>query len=469
MQRFKRILLRIAIVFAVFAVAFVILVGPWPVYSDSNYKDSDYYAQALKDIDRQAKENDLTDTPGALQAGWATRDITPPIGVPLAGYSARKEGMRSQGVRDQLETTALALSDGKDTVIIIGSDMLIIPPNISELVRAAVSKATDGRINANDILFNASHTHCGPGGWGPGLVPEFSAGKYDATMPGFIADQFTDAALAALANLKPASLATGQIDIPEHIRNRARDTGIVDPVFNFMVARHEDGKMVYLMRYSAHPTIFGGDMMLFSAEYPGELKRFVRAQTQQDAQYLGGAVGSMGPRAPEGPDPSSRVTAMGQALGQRLLEAAKPENLQFRDHLDIASVGVSLGMPPLQLRPVNDKFRLSPFLLKAAAIPQQGWIHGVRVGDTVLIGTPSDFSGEISVEWRKWAAERKLELWTLSFCSTYCGYFSPDKYYNEEPLGYETGAMSWFGPNVEAYFTDLFHHIVGQLVPSAKG
>lgn len=467
MQRLKKILLWITIVLAIVVGTFLVVVGPWPVYSDSGYKSTDYYAQAIKDIDAQVKESDLTDTPGALQAGWAMRDITPPVGVPMAGYSGRGEGKKSKGVRDPLETTALALSDGKDTVIIIGSDMLIIPPNISDMVRAAVTKATDGKISQNDILFNASHTHCGPGGWGPGLMPEFSAGKYDDTMPSFIADRFADAALAALADLKPASLATGQIELPEFIRNRSREA-IVDPVFNYMVAKHDDGKMVYLMRYSAHPTTFGSDMMLFSAEYPGELKRFVREQTHQDAQYLGGAVGSMGPRAPEGPSEDARVAAMGQAIGQRLIDVAKPENLQFRDHLDIASVGVSLGMPPLQIRPVSAAWRVSPFIAKAAGVPQQGWIHGIRIGDVVLMGMPCDFSGEISVEWRKWATERHLELWTLSFCSTYCGYFSPDKYYNVEPLGYETNAMSWFGPNIEAYFTDLYHHIVGQLVPSAK-
>jgi hypothetical protein len=67
------------------------------------------------------------------------------------------------------------------------------------------------------------------------------------------------------------------------------------------------------------------------------------------------------------------------------------------------------------------------------------------------------------VEWKAWAEAQGLDLWTLSFCSTYCGYFSPDKYYMETPLDYETGMMSWFGPNVEAYFTELFHEMVARL------
>ena len=36
----------------------------------------------------------------------------------------------------------MALSDGKDTVVLIGSDMLIIPPNISQMVRERVGEKT---------------------------------------------------------------------------------------------------------------------------------------------------------------------------------------------------------------------------------------------------------------------------------------------------------------------------------------
>ncbi len=52
-----------------------------------------------------------------------------------------------------------------------------------------------------------------------------------------------------------------------------------------------------------------------------------------------------------------------------------------------------------------------------------------------------------------------IDLWVTGFSGAYCGYLSPDRYYYEEPLDYETGLMSWFGPNSEAYFKALFEHI----------
>jgi hypothetical protein len=466
MKLWKKILLTLVTLILIVVGLFLLFIGPWPVYRDSEYEQSDYYAQALEDIKSHAATNDLTADPDRLQAGWASRDITPPVGTPLAGYGGRPNGKISEGVRDNLEVTALALHDGQDTLVLVGADMLITPPNLAEAVRAAVADQTGGAVSADDILFNASHTHCGVGAFGPGLISQFSAGEYNPAIVESLTTQFTEAIVEAYNDRSPAAVASGMLDLPQYIRNRTRDAA-VDPILNYLVAKKDGGEMVYLMRYSAHPTIFSSDMMLISAEYPGELKRYVERMTRHEAHYLGGAVGSMGPRAPEGADASARVTAMGEALGKLVVDAAQPDTLEFRDHLDVAAIGIPLGMPQLQLRPVNTKWRISPLAQYLVGLPQGGWIHGGRVGDLVFMGLPCDFSGEISNEWRAWAEVEGYELWTLSFSGTYCGYFSPDRYYNEEPLGYETKEMSWYGPNIEAYFTDLFKTMVNAMAPPA--
>lgn len=464
MSRTKKIVSALLATPLVLALLFVVIVGPWPSYKDSQYQSQDYYQEALADIATHAAFSEITATPAKLQAGWAKRKFTPEPGAPMGGYSGRGNDKKSIGVRDDLYVRALALSDGRDTVVLVGSDMLIIPPNISAAVREGVA-ARNG-LTGDQILFNASHTHCGPGGFMPGIISTMSGGEYDPTLIDFIVANFVDAIVEAQEHLEPASLASGSVQAPEYIRNRARDGGPVDPELSFMVAKQDDGDVCYVASYSAHPTIFGGDMLEFSAEYPGELMRSIEKETSHDAQYLGGAVGSMGPRAPEAPTDSERVTAMGQALAGLIL--ANDDTLEFSDHLDIAAAGVPIGMPHYQLRPMEDNvaWRLSPVLPGLLGLERQGWIHGVRVGKLFFVGMPFDVSGESSVVWKTWAEGQGLDLWTLSFCSTYCGYLSPDKYYTETPLGYETGMMSWYGPNVEAYFTELFHALVQHLSPN---
>jgi len=460
MPLLRKILVRGLITLLVLVGAFVLLIGPWPTYGDFDYTETRYYRQAMEDIAALATENDLTDNPGRLHAGWAVRDITPEVGTPMGGYGGRPDGKRSQGVRDNLYVKALALHDGVDTAVIVGADMLITPPNLAEMVREEVGKHTS--LTPNEILFNASHTHCGPGGFGPGIVSRVSGGKYDPGLVRFLARQYSDAIIRAYEDLAPARVASGTVDAPQYIRNRARD-GIVDPELKYLVIEREDGATTYVTSYSAHPTVFGSQMMLFSAEYPGELMNFIKRNTSAEAIFLGGAVGSMAPRTPEGADADERVRLMGAALGQLILDDAV--DLDFEEALDVAAIGLPVGMPPLQLRPSSPRWRLSPFAAKIATIPTEGWIHAVRLGHLVFVGLPCDFSGETSMEWKGWAGQRGVDLWTLSFCGTYLGYFSPDRYYNEEPLGYETGAMNWFGPNNQAYYGDLFQRLVTELVP----
>ncbi len=463
--------LLVAVVLLV--VVFVVVVGPWPTYGSVDVTEQDYYKKAIADISAQVQESTITDTPGRLQAGWADANITPAVGTPLGGYGARGMEHHSTGVRDRLEVKVLVLSDGDDTLALVGADILITPPNVAAGVREAV--AAQVPLTPDDILFNASHTHCGPGSLGPGLAMRVTGAQFMPEVPEMLIREYTAAIVEAYSNMEPAKLAHGGVDAPQFIRNRVRDA-VTDSELSYAVLEQDDGDRSFLVSYSAHPTVFGSRMMEFSAEYPGELRRKLERETDAYSVYLGGAVGSMGPRAPEGPTDEARVVAMGQALADLIIEDA--QDLTFEDRLDIVSVGVKLDMPEPQVRPFEDNthWRVSPIIARIAFSPfeMNGWMHGARVGDLLFMGLPSDFSGEISVDWKAYAAEQGYDLWTLSFCGTYCGYFSPDKYYNETPLGYETGLMSWFGPNIEAHFTGLYKHMfeemtAGVAAPDARG
>ncbi|MFA7692054.1 MAG: neutral/alkaline non-lysosomal ceramidase N-terminal domain-containing protein [Candidatus Hydrogenedentales bacterium] len=459
MKLFKRILLVLLIIVVVSAILFLICIGPWPVRGPSDFTQKTYYKEAIAAIDAHAANCDIAEDPTQLLAGWATRIMTPNVGVPMGGYSARPDGKKSRGVRDELKARAIALSDGTDTVVILGLDMLIVPPNLAELTVNKVAEKTP--LTSDDLYFTASHTHCGPGAFGPGLASKISAGKYDPAVPEFLASTFADAIVEAYNSMKPAQYAHGFIDAPEHIRNRTRQAE-VDSFLNYMVVEQEGGKRCYVCRWSAHPTIFGTDMMEFSAEFPGEMTRFIEAKTNATAMYLGGGLGSMSPRAPDAPTPSERVKAYGQLLGELVVE--NTEELEFMNYVDVASVRVPVGVPPAQARPLSPSWRLSPIASKILGVPQEGWIQGARVGSIILIGMPFDTSGELTREWHLQAKESGWDLWVTSFSGAYLGYLSPDRYYNDLDkhgvLDYEVGLMGWLGPRAESYFASLMKRIV---------
>ena len=59
-----------------------------------------------------------------FQAGFATRDITPPVGWRRAGSYSE---LVSTGVHDPLFAKAWVLSQGSCTVVVVGNDLCSVP------------------------------------------------------------------------------------------------------------------------------------------------------------------------------------------------------------------------------------------------------------------------------------------------------------------------------------------------------
>lgn len=458
---FKKVLKWTAVVVVVCVALFVIFVGPWPTYGASDVTKEPYFREVLEKIDTNLAHSTIGGELGLLKAGWEKVPITPPIGTPLAGYGDR-QGRPSTGVHDEIFVRALALSDGSDDVVIVGSDMLIVPNNIADIARADAAAQTP--LTPNNILFNASHTHCGPGAWGPGLAGKAFSGDYSPAVTAKLGHEFGQAIVAAYKSMEPAEIAHGTLDVPDYIRNRVREAG-TDNQLKYLIVKQRDGDTCYLASYSAHPTVLGGSVMEFSADYPGYLYRYIESQTGKFAMYLGGAVGSMGPKTGGSGDGFAKAQHMGEALAKKILDDAA--HAQFTDKAEIASVGFPFKTPSLQFCPMGRSWRLSPFLVPRLGIDNIAWLQGVRVGDMFFYGTPCDMSGEIAVDMKQWAAGKHVDLWVLSFCGDYIGYISPQRYYwTADPKGnenYEMFLMSWFGPNQEPFFTEAMEHMVEKM------
>ena len=450
------------------AALFVACIGPWPT-DTSGFEHAAYFARDLAAIERQASLSQLTLAPGHLLAGWSVRALPAGPGLPMAGYGARQNireylfgaaatGLAT-GVHDPLHVKALALSDGRDTAVLVGSDLLLVPPTVAEAVRREVARQTP--LTANGILFGASHTHNGPGGWGAGLAAFVTAGAYRPQVTAQLTDAFTQAIVSAYRDLSPARLAHGNIDASAFVRNRRHDAP-VDPRLGYLIAEQENGRRCVLLRFSAHPTNVGTRFLEMTAEYPGYLQAAVEAAAANTtALYIGGSLGSSGPCAPEGGSDIGRAQAMGEALADQFLKAFESAAPAWQTNTDVAAVGIPLELPTFQMR-LTPHLRVSPLVPKLLGVPHQGWLQAVRVGDLVLVGLPGDFSGEISANWAAWGKANGVDLWPTSFCGAYDGYLSPDHYYfaADATRKDETGFMSWLGPHQEAFFTALMQHAV---------
>ena len=87
------------------------------------------------------KSTPMTASDSTLLAGVARRCTNPPPNIAHGGWGAQKHE-QAEGIDLDLWVTALALSDGKTTAIILDLDIQILTNERADGIRQTVSKAT---------------------------------------------------------------------------------------------------------------------------------------------------------------------------------------------------------------------------------------------------------------------------------------------------------------------------------------
>ncbi|MDP6777255.1 MAG: neutral/alkaline non-lysosomal ceramidase N-terminal domain-containing protein, partial [Candidatus Latescibacteria bacterium] len=99
----------------------------------------------------------MTSAVDMYQVGLSTTDITPPVGIYLAGFGARQD--RSTGVYHPLRATAIAIHDGETPLLLVAADLLGFY-ELTEPVRTGIRDAVG--LDPPHVALCGSHTHCGP-------------------------------------------------------------------------------------------------------------------------------------------------------------------------------------------------------------------------------------------------------------------------------------------------------------------
>jgi hypothetical protein len=194
-----------------------------------------------------------------LPVGVAVRDITPPAGLPMAGFVARPGP--ATGTHDPLTVRALAVGDTALAVV----DVVALSPETSRRIRGRA------RLPDRNIVLACLHTH-----GGPVSTPE---GLGDGADSGWLA-AMEDACVAALdeavARQRPATLAYAEAPDPGVARNRRHPDRPAGTSLQMLVATASDGAPVaHLATYACHPVVLGADNRLWTADYPGVLRRLL--------------------------------------------------------------------------------------------------------------------------------------------------------------------------------------------------
>ncbi len=237
-----------------------------------------------------------------LQAGFARVNINPPLGIHISGYFVERI---ADGILDDLEATALAVSDGEHTAVLIAMDLLGASKELLTPCRKAIAKATG--VDAEAVFIHGTHTHTGPSlGWD--AYPDPLINEYVA----FLKHRLVDVAIMAVQDMMPARMGVGLSEAKNVAfvrRYRMKDGSaktnpgvnnpdIVAPIGEtderVCVLRfdRENTESLVLVNFANHPDVVGGCKI--SADWPGMTRRIVeQAIDNTRCIFFNGAQGDV--------------------------------------------------------------------------------------------------------------------------------------------------------------------------------
>jgi hypothetical protein len=188
--------------------------------------------------------------------GVAQVDITPDYPIRLSGYGVRSK--ESEGVDQHIFAQALAIGgDKKSLTILVTVDNVAVPAYLRDEVAARLAKKA-GLRNERFALCS-THTHTAPmlSGVCPNLfgadIPSDQQERIDRYTRE-LTDKVEQAALAALQDRQPATLAWGQTKAG-FAANRRTKGGPADHDLPVLVARDKAGNIrAFLVSYACHCT-----------------------------------------------------------------------------------------------------------------------------------------------------------------------------------------------------------------------
>jgi len=228
-----------------------------------------------------------------FRVGVATTDITPPLGIPMAGYYHARG---ADGVFDPLFCKALVVESNGDRAVFVALDLIGITRAITDEARAEIEKVTG--IKGDHVMISVTHAHTGPVLAGRGRRSNNEGGQKS------ISEEYTDSLPAKIVDtvrraneqLQPAQLSVAKARCENLTYNRRyymRDgsvgwnpgkqnpnivmpAGPSDPEVGILLVEKPDAAgpaqaIATCVNFAMHTDTCGGSK--FSADWPGALSR----------------------------------------------------------------------------------------------------------------------------------------------------------------------------------------------------
>ena len=337
-----------------------------------------------------------------LQIGIATADITPPLGVDLAGYGPRKGSADSVG--HPLRAEALVCRYDKNAWALVTSDVIGYPGDFVKRVRTRIAARTD--LIPEAISLTAIHTHSAPS----------ALRTYSADLPEIdhqcrveIEQRLVQLVIDANANIAPGTFEVAWASAPDLAHNRrvvgpdnvctnewedpdGQHTGYYDPTVMILAVRRPDDHLAALLvNYGCHPVTLGPQSLAISSDYVGYMKDYLEEHNAADTTLfaLAGAA-NINPRVCIHVGEEYPRT-MGRALGE-IVHAALPQLAP------VAPGPVASHSQPWRFTPRHDGPSNTG---RKKDQPYDTEVLALRAGDLAFVCLPGELFSQYAARFRE--------------------------------------------------------------------
>ncbi len=380
----------------------------------------------------------------------------------MAGFAARQGA--AEGIHDDLFARALVLTNEQTAIAFVSVDVLALPGEFVERVRAEINARTGIRPDA--VMIAATHTHAGPVTITTFFNPDESL---DAAYMDRLAEAIVESVAAAWRERFPARVGVGAGRVTGiGVNRRTPDKLPVDEEIGIIRVDDAAGRTrAVLMNHACHPTVLGPDNLLVTGDFPAFAIEQVEAALGADgfAMFVNGTQGniSMGH--------SSELSAIGvitpgrtferaAKLGHRLGAAVLAALLEIETDADpqLRALSQSVDLPLKHLPSVEEAARalreaderlakldgdreLSEALNRAKSerlyasitsfyaresskLPDSRLpieLQGVRINDAAFIAIPAEVFVEIGLQIKQRAPRRTF---IVGIANGYIGYLT---------------------------------------------
>lgn len=385
---------------------------------------------------------------GTLSAGAGVAPIDVPRGGAIGGFP--RLSYRSGGQRDEVAARALLLESGGRRVALVSMEILLVPGELADAVRARV-----GDLHLDAVIVAATHTHASPGGYWDNLAAErLALGAFDGAARAAVERAAELAIRRGLAAAKPARVSIARGRAEGLVRNRG-DGGERDARLTVVRLAASGGEPIAeLVLFGAHPTVLGKENRLVSGDWPG---RFMAAGRHGVRLHLQGVIGDQTWVLPAGP-----ATPDGYARALDAAVAALPFGApDAAPALAFATTTVLLPVPSPAAAPAL--LRRAGGNLGAALLPARARVSALRLGPVILLAVPGEPVAAVAAAWRD---EAGAGAEVLSLADGYVGYV-------ETPARVGAGAgeavRTYYGPDLASRLGRALQAVSAAAGPSRGG